>query len=173
MNAPKVYAQVLVDVAEKDLEGVLTDLKRFKELFTQNALMYKVFNNPTLLESEKSGLIEAFSKKLDVRPLSVRFLKLLSSRNRMDLMDQIFKEVDFIRLEKEGGVAGEIVSAVPLATDQVVEIAKALSKKMNKPVYLQSRVDTGVIAGMRVTLAGTTYDGTVQNKLEQLVGKFN
>lgn len=172
MSASKVYAQVLVDVAGAEIENVLGELKNFRELFKTNPMMAKVFENPTLPEAEKISIIEAFAGKMQMKPLTVRFLKLIAKRNRFQILEQVFHEVDTLRLAKEGGVAGEIVSAMPLDSAQVTSITQALSKKLNKPVYLKSKVDAGLLAGMRVTVAGTTYDGTVKSKLVQLMEKF-
>ena len=90
----------------------------------------------------------------------------------MDILNEIAKEIEAIQIEKTGGLVGEIVSAIPLDAGISSGVAQAISKKLNRPVQLKERVDPGVIAGMRVTISGVTYDGSVQNKIEKLMGSF-
>ena len=77
-------------------------------------------------------------------------------------------EVEIIETEKKGGVIGELVSAVPIDAGALDGIKSALSKRLNKPVQLKQKIDSSLIAGMRVTISGITYDGSVKGKLDKL-----
>ena len=74
---------------------------------------------------------------------------------------------------KKGGLVGELISAVPLESGVASSVAEALSKKLQRVIQLKEKVDPGIIAGMRVTIGGVTYDGSVKGKLEKLAGNLH
>lgn len=174
MKAERLYAQVLLDSAGSTaVDSIKSDLAKFEALFVENALLGKVLYSPTIAEDEKQKILKEFSTKLSLSPLVTKFLSLLIKKNRMDILSDITKEIETLQTEKAGGLVGEIVSAVPLESGVASGVAQAISKKLNRPVQLTEKVDPGLIAGMRVTVSGVTYDGSVQNKIEKLVGSFH
>jgi F0F1-type ATP synthase delta subunit len=60
-----------------------------------------------------------------------------------------------------------VVSAVALEPETLSGIAAAIGKRLNKPVQLKQKTDSALIAGMRVTVGGITYDGSVKGKLDK------
>ena len=177
MKAIRLYAQVLVDVVSAPnsgftLEPVLGELSAFTQIFTENKTFLKIFDNPTLADEEKQKILSEFLKTLQLSPLAARFLSILTKRNRLGMLSDIIKEVELLQIEKSGGLMGEIVSAVPLDESVVNSIRESLSKRLNKPIQLKQKVDPGIIAGMRVTVSGVTYDGSVKSKLEKLAGNL-
>ncbi|MBS1959326.1 MAG: ATP synthase F1 subunit delta [Bdellovibrionales bacterium] len=177
MKAVRLYAQVLVDVVVAPSSGVTldritTELNQFSAMTTENPIFLKVFDNPTLAEEDKQKALQELVKKTDVSAFTSRFLGLIIKRNRMSLLPDILHEVEVIQVEKKGGLVGKLVSAVPLDAAIVNGVADALSKKLNKPVQLNQQVDPGIIAGMRVTVAGVTYDGSAKGKLDKLTGSL-
>jgi F-type H+-transporting ATPase subunit delta len=177
MKAIRLYAQVLVDVlsaanAEMGMSAAVSELAAFAMLFKESPLVLKVFDNPTINGEEKQKALKELAAKAGQSLLTTRFLSILVKRNRVGLLAEILKEVEIIQLEKTGGLMGVITSAVPLESGVAGGVAQALSKKLNKPVQLKEEVDPGIIAGMRVTIGGITYDGSVKNKLDKLSASF-
>jgi len=178
MKAVRLYAQVLVDVlgapgSKHSMEGVLREIDAFSKLTIESPLMLKVFDSPVMNEEDKSKTLKAFSQKLDISQFSEKFLSLLIRRNRLQSLPDILREVESIQAQKEGGLIGEVVSATPLDAATVSAIAQAISKKMNKKVSLKEKVDPSLIAGLRVTVGGTTYDGSVRAKLNRVKDSFH
>ncbi len=178
MKAVRLYAQVLVDVlsapdSRHSMELGLKELDGFSKLTTESPLMIKVFDNPVLGDDDKQKSLKAFSQKLNLSPISEKFISMLIKRNRLGILPAILAEVESIQVQKGGGLIGEVVSAVPLDVGMVASIAQAISKKMNKTVRLKEKVDPSLIAGLRVTVGGTTFDGSVRTKLDQVKNSFN
>lgn len=172
-----MYAQVLVDVVQaKDsglrLDQVLGELREFGSLTKEAPVFGKVFNNPTLSDEEKQKALAELVSRSGLTPISSRFLSLLARRGRLQILNEILKEVEVIEVEKRGGLTGELVSAIPLDVAVVQNIEAALGKRLHKPIQLNQRVDSGLIAGMRVTVSGVTYDGSVRGKLDKLSGNL-
>jgi F-type H+-transporting ATPase subunit delta len=177
MKAVRLYAQVLVDVlsapdSKHSTEGVLRELNAFSKLGVESPLMLKVFDSPVMTDEDKSKTLKAFSQKLDISQLSEKFLSLLIKRNRLESLPAILTEIESIQAQKDGGLIGEVVSATPLDAGTVLAIAQAISKKMNKKVKLKEKVDPSLIAGLRVSVGGTTYDGSVRAKLDRVKESF-
>ncbi len=172
MKAVRLYAQVLVDVALApqsgvDLGRVIRELSAFSASFSESEIAHKVFENPAITEEERQKGLKALTSKFDLGATSERFLAILLRRGRLNLLAEIIREVEWIEIERRGGVMGEVVSAVALEPATLAGIAEALGKRLNKPVQLKQKTDPTLIAGMRVTVGGITYDGSVKGKLDK------
>jgi F-type H+-transporting ATPase subunit delta len=170
MKATRLYAQVLVDVALSagsgtDISSVAAELKGFSSALLESPLGVKVFESPMLSEEEKLKALNALSEKAGLSPFACRFLSILLKRSRFDLLPAVLAEVERLQVERRGGLIGDLVSAIPLDAQALAGVTEALTKKFEKPVFLNASVDPTVIAGMRVTINGVTYDGTVRSKL--------
>ncbi len=177
MKAVRLYAQVLVDVLSApdmkiSMETTLKELEGFSKLLIESPLMTKVFDNPVMAESEKQKALSAFVQKLNTSQMGERFLGMLIKRNRLSLLPRILTEVESIEIQKNGGLMGELISAVPLDGATISSISQAVSKKMNKTVRLKEKVDPSLIAGLRVTVGGKTFDSSVRTKLDKVKDSF-
>ena len=52
--------------------------------------------------------------------------------------------------------------------EDVEALAKAFGKKLNKRVAFHVSTDPSLLAGMKVTVNGVTYDGTLRSQLQKL-----
>jgi F-type H+-transporting ATPase subunit delta len=173
MKAVRLYAQVLIDVAQApgsglDFQAVIVELKAFASAFKESAIAQKTFESPVLSEEEKSKALAALCDKAGVTPIARRFLGMLARKNRLKSLEPITREAEALLIERKGGLIGELVSAVPLDAGALSGVIEALSKRLQKQVHLNTRVDPALVAGMKVTINGVTYDGTVRSKLDRM-----
>jgi F-type H+-transporting ATPase subunit delta len=173
MKAIRLYAQVLIDVAQApasglDLQAVMADLRSFSASFNESQIAQKAFESPVVTEEEKGRILVAWCDRIGISPVAKRFLSMLARKGRLDSLEQIIKEAEALQIERKGGLIGEVVSAVPLDAAVLSGVIEALSKRLQKQVHLNTRVDPSVIAGMKVTIHGVTYDGTVRAKLDRM-----
>ena len=178
MKAIRLYAQVMVDVifapnSGLSLDSIQKELSTFAEMFDESPMFLKVFDSPTLGDDEKEKALNEFVKRAKMSPFSERFLAILVKRDRLSLLPEILKEVQIMEIEKKGGLIGELTSAVPVDASVASGVADALSKRLQKPVQLKQKIDPSIIAGMRVTIGGVTYDGSVKSRLDKLVQNFH
>jgi F-type H+-transporting ATPase subunit delta len=178
MKAARLYGQVWVDVALKAASGdgdfatALAELRAFSQTLFSSPLAVKTFESPAVSSEEKQKMLNALGDKASLGALSRRFVLMLNQRGRLRLLPEILREVETLQIEKRGGVIGEVTSAAPLDAPVLAEIAEALGKRIQKPVHLTPRVDPAVIAGIKVTVAGVTYDGTVRSKLDRIANQI-
>jgi F-type H+-transporting ATPase subunit delta len=174
MSVAKAYARALFETAtgaksssqeiqglEDELGSLLTAIESSKE--ARIALFA-----PLVSAKEKGALVENISKKAKVSPLMARFLALLAKKGRLSLLSEIHKAFALVRVESEGGIIGTVVAADPVGTGDVESLAKAFGKKLNKRVSFQVSTDPSLLAGMKVTVNGVTYDGTLRSQLQKL-----
>ena len=167
MKAIRLYAQVLVDA-----KAELSELKQFCLAANETPLFNRVFDNPTLGDEDKQKALSLIANQSGLSPIAGRFLSLLVRRNRMGLLTKILEQAEVLEIEKAGGLTGDLVSAIPVQARELEEIQKAFSKRLQKPVVLKQRVDASLLAGIRVSVSGVTYDGSIRGKLDKLAENF-
>ncbi|MCI1865814.1 MAG: F0F1 ATP synthase subunit delta [Bifidobacterium sp.] len=61
-----------------------------------------------------------------------------------------------------------VTTATPLTTEQTNKLVAAYSKKIGRPVHINSVVDASVLGGMRIQVGDEVTDNTVVAQLQQL-----
>lgn len=159
--------------AEEKLTGIILEqMQMIRELFRENPEYVKLLMEPSIPKEDRTGLIEeAFGAQAE-RYL-VNFLKLLCERNI--LMEYAGCCEEFTRrYNVDHNIAEAVVtSAVALDEKQLAALKAKLEKISGKKVSLTVKVDTSVLAGLRVELEGKQLDGTVQSRLSGISRKLN
>ena len=70
--------------------------------------------------------------------------------------------------EDNGILAVTAVSAAPMRADLQEKLRTALEAKTGKHVELTVTVDSSLIGGIRLTMQGVQYDGSVRHHLDEL-----
>ena len=174
MSVAKTYAKALFETAtgaksssqeiqrlEDELGALVGAIEKSKE--GRIALM-----SPLVGSKEKGQLIDAIAKKVNVSPLNARFLSLLTRKGRLSMLREIHQSFALVRVEAEGGITGTVVAADVVDGVDVETLAKAFGKKLNKRVAFIVSTDPSLLAGMKVTVNGVTYDGTLRSQLQKL-----
>lgn len=181
MSVARTYAKALYEAAcekqgqaavsktcdefEKQLDSLLASLKSSREM--EIALVA-----PITTPREKAALVDAISKKMGLSDLLSRFLNILATKDRLGILKEIRDQLAEVRLEAEGGVSGAVVSAEAMSSQDIEELAKAFGKKLGKRVEFRVSTDPALLAGVKVTINGVTYDGSLRSQLEQLRDRF-
>ncbi len=146
---------------ESQLDAVLKLLKDSKELRT-------ALSGPVCSAAEKNSISEQIAAKIGLSPLVTRFLKLVIARRRLDRLEEIIQAFREVRIQAEGGVAGTLVAADPLGEEDVKSLAQSFGQKLGKRVAFRVLVDPSLLAGVKATVNGVTYDGTLRAQLARL-----
>lgn len=178
MSVAKSYAHALFGAAidqkltsealarlEQELRGVTAVFKSSKE--ARIALL-----SPITSTKEKISLIEEISKKRSLSPLVTQFLVLLAKKRRLSIAQEISDAFMAARLESEGRLSGQLEVAGALSDAEVQSLGGFFEKKLGKRVVFQVTENPTLLAGIKVTVNGVTYDGTLRSQLQQLRDKF-
>jgi F-type H+-transporting ATPase subunit delta len=127
------------------------------------ALMSRMNNS-----RDKASLIDTLGKKLDLKPLLIQFLILMARKGRLSLLREVRDSFGMIRLHAEGGIQGQLVAADAMNESDVQGLAQSFTQKFGKKVAFRVSTDASLLAGMKVTVNGVTYDGTLRAQLQKL-----
>jgi F-type H+-transporting ATPase subunit delta len=181
MNVARTYAKVLYETAceNKNTPEVAKTCDELERALSQLAGLIKtnhdlrvVLESPIATGKEKSAVLAALGEKLGQPDLLNRFLSLLAAKGRLSSFGEIAALFRVVRLEAEGGIPGQLVSAEAMSESDIESLAQAFSKKLGKRVSFDTATDADLLAGVKVTVGGVTYDGTLRTQLEKLRDQF-
>jgi len=175
MSVARVYASVLYSALPAEAaarDSAREALERVAEQLAARADLRAALSGPLTTATEKKGLLTALASRLECGPVVARFLELMARKGRIDSLPDVAAAFRAVCVEAEGGVLGAVDSAETLSESDLADLARAFGQKLGKRVSLTARVRPELLAGLRVTVQGTTYDGSLQSKLQRLKQKF-
>jgi F-type H+-transporting ATPase subunit delta len=161
------YAQALFDLAEKEnsVHPVYVSLQEMNALTHKEE--FRIFiHNPLLSVEERSKIIDNVFKS-NVPALVYKFLLFLNFKGRINLLSGIFESFDELFLAKNNQMRVELQTPYALKDDQKQSIEEKLKQKYHKEILLESQEKPELLGGFRLLAAGTLFDGTIKNQLEQ------
>ena len=174
MSVARAYAKALYETASEaklsaDKIGQLeTHMDEFVRMIDSSRDAQVVLQGPVASVKEKTSALDEIAKRASFEPLFIQFLHLLARKGRLSLIHEIRDSFSAVRLEAEGGVPGNLVSAEPMNASDIEGLTKAFAKKLGKRVAFRVSTDPTLLAGMKVTVSGVTYDGTLRAQLQRL-----
>ena len=163
------YAEALFQLSEEEniSKEIYCELHDVVQLVKKNKDLDNVFKSPLVAKNEKIDLIEAlFNEKINNNLKN--FLKILVEKGRISSLQSI--ELTFKELlnEKHNILEGTVISAVALTAETVKELEETLSKKYNKNITLENKVDKSILGGVLVRLGNIQIDGSVKTRLDNI-----
>lgn len=160
------YARALLDVSREGerTQEVAADLKQALDTMAAHAELRAALLHPALGPERKRAIVTALWKQ----GLVARLLALLAERGRLELLGAIQEAFERAWNESRGVASGEAASAVPLAAGQLEALGAALGSSLGRRVELKTRVEPGLLGGLRVSVGGRTYDGSLRSQLQSL-----
>ena len=172
----KRYARGLAELAEAEgrVDEVREDLLLLADLVDVRGggggvpELLDFLGSPTPSMEDKQAVARRILDKAGIGKTVTDFMGLLIAKGRVELVPRINR----IFLELAGQLTGDLPAFVstarPLTEEQKSRLATALTSTMGTGVKIRQQVDPGLLAGIRVTVGGRTFDGTVLGKLERL-----
>ncbi|WP_419725852.1 F0F1 ATP synthase subunit delta [Terrisporobacter petrolearius] len=163
------YAEALFQLSEDEniTKEIYNELHNVVETVKNNKDLDNVLKSPLVGKIEKVKLIESlFNNKINNNLKN--FLKILVEKGRISSLKSI--ELTFKQLlnDKNNIIEGTVISAIPLTDKKVKELEGKLSKKYNKNVTLENKVDQSILGGVLVRLGNTQIDGSVKTRLDNI-----
>jgi F-type H+-transporting ATPase subunit delta len=174
MSVSRAYAKALYEAALEakaspaDFDRIEQQLNTVTSLMMQSKDVRVLLTTAALGSKEKVAVVTALSNKLDISGIFSQFLILVARKERLALIPEVAEILPQIRLESKGGTIGQVVSADALDPKDVQDLARSFTQKLGKQVELRPMIDPTLLAGIKVTVNGITYDGTLRSQLQQL-----
>lgn len=171
MSVAKSYARALYETAKAantPVEPIENELKLFAEAVEGQRDASIALIAPVTTAREKMAIVESISQKMGLSELTRRFLSVVARKERIAVILAMKDALTEVRLAAEGGVSGKLVSAQPQSSADVEALAAAFGKKLGKKVAFRLETDPALLAGVKVTVSGVTYDATLRSQLQRL-----
>ncbi len=164
------YAQSLLDVAlERELyDRIHDELVQVRTLFQQVPMLMHLLDRPTTPVREKRALLQQLHERLELHPLTVRFLELLVENRRLRHFSRILQLLERLYLEARGYQNVTIITAIPLDEPLRMQVQQALETFTGRKVILEEKVDPNILGGFVVRIGSIYYDGSVVNQIRQI-----
>jgi len=94
--------------------------------------------------------------------------KLLDDVTALSDLERIRALFEALRREQEGVVEARIISALPIAEEQVRPLLDALERKYGRKVNAQVEIEPELIGGVRIIVGDKVIDATVRGRLESM-----
>ena len=163
------YAEALFQLSEEEniTKEIYSELNDVVDIVKSNKELENVLKSPLISKSEKVELIEKlFSDKINKHLKN--FLKILVEKGRINSLKTIETTFKQLLNDKHNIIEGTVISAVPREEKQIKELEEKLSKKYNKNVTLENKVDESILGGVLVRLGNTQIDGSVKTRLDNI-----
>ena len=163
------YAEALFQLSEEEniTKEIYNELHSVLDIVKSNKDLDNVLKSPLVAKADKVQLIETlFNNKINNNLKN--FLKILVEKGRISSLKSI--ELTFKQLlnDRDNIIEGTVISAIPLTDEKVKELEEKLSKKYNKNVTLENKVDKTILGGVLVRLGNTQIDGSVKTRLDNI-----
>jgi F-type H+-transporting ATPase subunit delta len=164
------YAQALVEIGQerRALDKYGSDLTSFGNLVAESHDFREVLSNPAFTREDRKVIATTVLRDLDADPIMINFVCVLIDRKRIDQLAGIetaFRQkVD----ELHGIKRGEIISAKPLAKEDLSRVTEVLARISGKKVLVTPAVDPSLIGGVVAKVGDMVLDGTLRTQLNQL-----
>ena len=138
------------------LDGVMSD-----------AQVRAVIDDPNVTpQALESFILGVTGDRLDGAARNL--VQVLVQNGRLELLPFIRALYEEQRRTHEGVVEVHILSALPLADDQVRELVTRLEAKYQRKVSAKVDIDAGLIGGVRLLIGDKVIDATVRGKLDAM-----
>lgn len=171
-SAARRYARALFELAGEAgrLDGVQAQMEALGRL-AEDAEYRALLGDPRIDSQPKvSAVRQAFPGEPDA--LVDGLLRTLGRRGRLALLTEIPEAFRALSDEAAGRLRGDLETAQLIQENQVVALEEALSRHTGRQVSLHATVVPELLGGVRVTLAGTRYDGSARGRLDQITQRL-
>jgi F-type H+-transporting ATPase subunit delta len=152
------------------------DARAFAEWSQGLAIAAQIVSDPrvtALAKNPQFSIADLVSVVTDVagdklNPGMQNFLRVLAENHRLLLLPEIAEQYEALRADVENTVDVEVISAVPLSSDQENKLAQALSTRLKRKVRMHTKVDAHLLGGAVVRAGDLVIDGSLTGRLQRL-----
>lgn len=132
-----------------------------------NEVFAQRVSNPALTREQKANdLLMVCEGRID--EAFGNFVRTLAENDRLPLVPVIAELYEQFKAEHDRSIAVEVESAFELNDDQLKTLSTALSKRLDRTVTPQVRINPALIGGVVVRAGDLVIDGSVRGKLAKL-----
>lgn len=164
------YARALYDLAHEagTADAVATQAQALAAALTGD--VQAVLENPAVHHTEKAAFLEKLATSLKAGKVLVNFVQLVAAKGRAGLLGKMLAVYAQLQAAANDEVTAIVYSAAPISATQrktIEGFVKAKAEKAKK-VSIDERIDTRLVAGVRVQLGSRLYAASLADRLQAL-----
>jgi F-type H+-transporting ATPase subunit delta len=173
----KRYAKALVQSVanESEFERITAELNDVLALLAADAKLKTGMATFLISQPEKIKALNIIKDKMNLHPVSFRFLLTIAAENRFAYLEQIVRQLPDAWSNVHGVEKVTIFSAVELTSGQRQRLLTNLEKALQKKIMLNFQLEPALIAGISLQRGSLHYDfslaGNLKKLRESLVGE--
>jgi F-type H+-transporting ATPase subunit delta len=168
------YAKSLLDLAVErgELESVQQDILLLHTTIKQNRQLELLLTNPIIRSDKKKAVLNSlFKGKISL--LTLKFLEIISSKNREEIVLSIATEfLNQYRVYK-GITKAQVVTTFALTPELRSRFIAIVAEITGNTVELEEKVDKDLIGGYVLRIGDKQIDESLKTKLEELEAEFS
>ncbi|WP_417396539.1 ATP synthase F1 subunit delta [Gimesia chilikensis] len=174
ISVAKVYAKAFLgSVPESDKDSAIEEFAEFLNVaLNQYPQFGKMLTTRSLNKEESLKLIDRAIAP-HASELLANFLRVLGRHERLNLLQQIYTQINKLRDEEAGKKAVVVKSAFELSDSILDNIRQRLNDSLGFIPVLQTSIDQTVLGGLVIQVDDTVYDGSLRTRLKQLRGRLD
>ena len=164
------YARALYKKAQDDgkIDEVMNGLEQLSQMWLSDNNFREFLSHPFITRQEKKAVTAQIIKKKKYCKTILNFIKVIIDNNRESLIHGIFLRYKEICESGEDKLSVVVESARELSYDEKQQIKKALDAKLAKSVYLDTKVNPDLIAGLHFRYGDETFNNNLKERLNSL-----
>lgn len=166
--AAKRYARAVFELAKE--EGQVEEWSRrlvtVRDVLAQPEAR-RVLANPSIAATRRQEAATAVLRPA-VDAQGVNLGKLVVGANRVDDLDGMVEEYERLVDEDAGRVRALATTAVPLTRTDADKLEASLSRRLDRQVRLDTRVEPAILGGLVLRIGDQVIDASVATRLQQL-----
>lgn len=169
------YAQALFSVVKPEgaeaLKVTNEAVARAAAAFAALPDLVRAFEVPTLSGKQKSELLKAVARGLELPPKVERLLVAMQTHYRLRYLPLVAEEFGLLCDRFFGVLRGKVLVPVAVRPEQLAALERALDRVVGTRVVLQQQEKPELLAGFVVRLGSLVFDGSLKRQLELFVEK--
>ena len=164
------YAKALFDLAADAgaVGAIEQDLDGLGALLADSADFRAFVDSPLVDTAHRCRAVAAIAEKAGLHPFSARLLGVLAENGRLAALAGVIEAFRQLARDGRGEEEAEIVSASPLAADQLAALENILKTRSGRAVQVQSSVDPSLLGGLVVRIGSRMIDHSLKTKIDRL-----
>ena len=163
------YARAAVEAAAElsgpiGVDALVSGLKTFSDLFRASLELRELLTNPGL-HDQLETVLDSVLAKLALSAETVRLVRLLAVRARVDLIDEVLLEAEKLADEHAERIHAYVTSPSVLTDAQTHRIAQALEHRLGRAVVVSVALDPDLLGGLVCRVGDLTLDSSLRREL--------
>jgi F-type H+-transporting ATPase subunit delta len=164
------YASALFDLARdgRQIDAVGRSLDALSQALSDSKDFAELVESPLVSREAAGKAFEALAPKLKLDPITTNFLGVLARNGRKSQLRSVIRAFRRLAAEHRGETTAEIVTARPLADDQMAALKAQLRVRAGRDVTVDAEVNPDILGGIVVKLGSQMIDASIRTKLNRL-----